>query len=188
MERFVALLPGIPYIGGKENRLTENLYLTAAMLAFHQELGTHGKTITETARIIYLGTNSLYRSFPYNFMLRWEGWRIFSQDHLNKIRQEAEISHARRYPGDWVFDYLPSDGKTYLYGVNYTECGIVKYLDQQGASELAPYLCWLDYPMCNAMHVGLIRTETIAQGFTKCNFRFCKWQSGAQVTPDFLKN
>jgi hypothetical protein len=33
IQRFEALLPDIPYIGGDENILTENLYLSAAMLA-----------------------------------------------------------------------------------------------------------------------------------------------------------
>jgi adenosylmethionine-8-amino-7-oxononanoate aminotransferase len=69
LERFAALLPGIPYIGGDENRLTENLYLSAAMLAFYQALKAHGKPVEEMARLIYQGTASLYASFPFNAML-----------------------------------------------------------------------------------------------------------------------
>jgi hypothetical protein len=72
--------------------------------------------------------------------------------------------------------------------VDYTECGIVKYLAEQGAPELAPYLCWLDYPMCAAMRMGLIRTKTLALGDKKCNFRFCRWQEQSEIEPDFMKN
>ena len=61
-------------------------------------------------------------------------------------------------------------------------------LNAQGAPELAFYLCWLDYPMFNVMKVGLIRTETIAQGCERCNFRFCRWEDRVEVTPDFLNN
>ncbi len=68
-----------------------------------------------------------------------------------------------------------------------TEYWIVKYLTQQGAPELAPYLCWFDYPMCAAMLVRLRRTETIAQGGQKCDFRFCRGQA-VEVMPDFMKN
>jgi len=54
LEQFAALLPQIPYIGGDENRLTENLYLTAAMLAFYRALKAQDKSVEEVARIIYL--------------------------------------------------------------------------------------------------------------------------------------
>jgi hypothetical protein len=59
LEQFAALLPQLPYIGGDENRLTENLYLSAVMLAFYQALKVHGKPVEEVARIIYLGTESM---------------------------------------------------------------------------------------------------------------------------------
>ena len=51
LERFAALLPQIPYIGGDENRLTEDLYLSAAMLAFYQALKVHGKSVEDVARL-----------------------------------------------------------------------------------------------------------------------------------------
>jgi hypothetical protein len=188
MERFTILLPQIPYIGGNENRLTENLYLSVAMLAFYQALKVHGKPVEEVARIIYQGTASMYSSFPFNAMLWWEGRKTFSRQQLKKLQREAAASQLRQYPGDWVYNFVPGDGKTFLFGMDYTECGILKYLTEQGAPELAPYLCWLDYPMCAAMRMGLIRTKTLAQGNTKCNFRFCRWQEQPEIEPDFMKN
>jgi hypothetical protein len=187
LERFKALLPQLPYIGGDENHLTENLYLSAAMLAFYQALKVHDKPVEEVARIIYLGTESMYSSFPFNAMLWWEGKKTFSRHWFEKLQVVAASSQRQQYPGDWVYNFVEGDGKTFLFGVDYTECGIIKYLEEQGASELAPYLCWLDYPMCAAMRVGLIRTETLAQGGKKCNFRFCRWQDRAEVIPDFMK-
>jgi len=86
-----------------------------------------------------------------------------------------------------VFDIIEGDGQTFEFGVDYTECGIVKYLTQQAAAELAPYLCWLDYPMCSAMKVKLVRTETIAQGCERCNFRFAHGPA-AEGVPGFMKN
>jgi hypothetical protein len=187
LEQFAALLPQLPYIGGDENRLTENLYLSAAMLAFYQALKVHGKPVEEVARIIYLGTESMYSSFPFNAMLWWEGRRTFSRQRFERLQCGAAASQRHQYSGDWVYNFVEGDGKTFLFGVDYTECGIVKYLEEQGASELAPYLCWLDYPMSAAMRIGLIRTVTLAQGGEKCNFRFCRWQDRAEVIPDFMK-
>jgi hypothetical protein len=116
----------------------------------------------------------------------WQGRQLFSQRRVNQRRQAAVISQERHYPDDWIFDIVEADGKNFQFGVDYTECGIVKYLTKQNAIELAPYLCWLDFPMCAAMRVKLVRTETIAQGGEKCNFRFARGPA-AQVKPDFLK-
>ena len=185
LQRLEILLPDIPYIGGKKNSLTENLYLTAAMLAIYQALKARGKTVEETARLIYQGTCSLYSSLPFSFVLFWQGRQLFSQRRIDQRRQAAAISQARHYPDDWVFEIVAGDGKDFQFGVDYTECGIVKYLTKQNALELAPHLCWLDYPMCAAMRVRLMRTETIAQGGEKCNFRFCSGQA-VEVKPDFL--
>ncbi len=54
-------------------------------------------------------------------------------------------------------------------------------------AKLAHYLCRLDYPMCAAMRVRLIRAETIAQSGQKHDLRFCRGQV-VEVMPDFMKN
>lgn len=187
IQRFEDLLPDIPFIGGDENFLTENLYLSAAMLAMYQSLKARGKSVEEAASLIYLGTSAFYGSFPFRLLLRWQGGQLFGRKRFEKRQREAVISQQRRYPEDWVFEIVEGDGENFQFGVDYTECGIVKYLTQRGAPELAPYLCWLDYPMCEAMRVKLVRTETIAHGSDKCNFRFCRGQA-VEVRPDFLKN
>lgn len=187
IQHFETLLPDIPYIGGEENSLTENLYLSAAMLAMYQSLKARGKTVEEVARLIYQGTSAFYSSFPFAWLLRWQGRQLFSQRRIEQRRHDAKRSQERRYPEDWVFEVVEGDAKTFQFGMDYTECGIVKYLTQQGAPELAPYLCWLDYPMCTAMRVKLVRTQTIAQDSERCNFRFRRGPA-VEVTPDFLKN
>ena len=187
IQRFEGLLPEIPYIGGSEKILTENLYLSAAMLAMYQSLKARGKTVEETAILIYQGTSSLYSGFLFRVLLRWQGSRLFSQKRMDRRRRDAAISKNRLYPDDWVFEIVEGDGKNFEFGVDYTECGIVKYLTRQGAPELAPYLCWLDYPMCKAMQVRLVRTETIAQGCERCDFRFSRGPA-VEVVPDFMEN
>jgi len=157
------------------------------MLAMYQSLKARGKSVEEVAGLIYQGTSKFYNSFPFRLLLRWQGRQLFSQKRLDQRRRDAAISHERRYAEDWVFESVAGDGQSFQFGVDYTECGIVKYLTRQGAPELAPYLCWLDYPMCAAMQVKLVRTETIAQGGERCNFRF--WRGPVvEVEPDFLKN
>ncbi len=84
-----------------------------------------------------------------------------------------------------MFDVVDGDGRDFEWGLDYTECAIVKYLSREGAPEIAPYGCWVDYPAYAAMGVKLIRTETIAQGGQRCDFRFSRGQP-VQVEPEFL--
>ena len=187
LQRFEALLPEIPYIGGSENILTENLYLSAAMLAMYQSLKARGKSVEEVAGLIYRGTASLYSGFPFQLLLRFQGRQLLTQKRIDQRKRAAMISQKRLYPDDWVFEIVEGDGQTFEFGVDYTECGIVKYLTREGAPELAPYLCWLDYPMCKSMRVKLVRTETIAQGCERCNFRFSRGPA-VDIVPEFIKN
>jgi hypothetical protein len=154
------------------------------MLAMYQALRARGESAEPAARLICLGASSFYRSFPTRLLLRWQGRKQFSRKRIEQRRRDAVVSQRRRYPDDWVFDFVEGDGRTFEWGLDYTECGIVKYLSRQGAPELAPYLCWLDYPVFAAMRVKLVRTETLAQGCQTCDFRFARGQP-VQVKPDF---
>ena len=185
IQRFEALLPDIPYIGGGENPSTRNLYLTAAMLAVYRSLQARGASVEQAARLIYLGSASFFGSFPARVLMRLQGRRLLSRKFRDKRRHVAAISQQRRYPDDWVFEVVEGNGQGFAFGVDYAECGIVKYLAREGAPELAPYLCWIDYPQFAAMHLRLDRTETLAQGGQKCDFRMSRGKP-VQVEPEFL--
>ena len=128
---------------------------------------------------------SFFESFPTRWLMRWQGRRFLSRKRLDQRRHVAAISQERRYPDDWVFEVVEGDGQDFAFGVDYTECGVVKYLAREGAPELAPYLCWIDYPQFAAMHLRLDRTETLAQGGQRCDFRVSRGQP-VQVEPEFL--
>jgi len=185
MQRFEALLPDLPYIGGDENSNTRSLYMTAAWLAMYRSLQARGASVEEAARLIYLGTASFSNSFPMRWLMRLQGRRLFSRRFQDQRRYAAAISQQRRYPDDWVFEVVEGNGQGSAFGVDYTECGIVKYLAREGAPELAPYLCWIDYPQFAAMHLRLDRTETLAQGGRRCDFRMSRGKP-VQVEPEFL--
>jgi hypothetical protein len=185
LQRFDVLLADLPYIGGDENSHTRNLYFTAAMLAMYQSLQARGASVEEAARLIYLGVSDFYGSFPTSWLMRWQGRRIADQKHRDRRRRAAATSQQRRYPDDWVFEVVEGDGRDIVFGVDYAECGIVKYLAREGAPELAPHLCWLDYPQFAAMHLRLVRTETLAQGGQRCDFRLGRGKP-VQVEPEFL--
>jgi hypothetical protein len=185
MRRFEALLPSTPYIGGDENPNTQTLYMTAYMLGLYRTLRMRGVSVEGAARLLYQGASGMMGSFPFRLLLRRQGRRLFHRTVIEQRRRRAIASQARRCPDDWVFDVVDGDGRTFEWGIDYRECGVVKYLKREGAPELAPYLCWLDYPGYAAMGVKLIRTQTIAQGGQRCDFRFSRGRP-VQVEPEFL--
>ena len=180
------LLPGLPYIGGDDNTLTANLCQSAAALAFYRAMRAHGHDVARTGEVLYRATQNQLAATP---MLGAAGRSALSETEQRRLQRVAERSHARQYPDDWVYDFVPGDGTTFTFGIDYRECGICKYLQAQGASELTPYLCLLDFPISAALNTGLVRTTTLARGDSRCDFRYrhgrpCR----REWTPDFLKD
>jgi hypothetical protein len=94
-----------------------------------------------------------------------------SPDYIPFIKKAAQESLKRKYPGDWVYTFMEDDGES-DYGLDFTECGIVKLFHKYQADEFVPYLCAMDIIMSDAANAGLHRTETIAEGGKRCNFRY----------------
>lgn len=87
--------------------------------------------------------------------------------------QWSEDSHKRKYENDWVVDILPGNDE-YDLGYDYHECGICKLCQDEGCPELASYLCRMDYVLADIMNMKLVRTGTIAEGASYCDFRYNK--------------
>jgi hypothetical protein len=169
---FENLIPQLPYIGAKQP-FTEFIIFTGMLLAIHRVNKAHGKTVEETGELVYEIGREFLKSSPH-FFLRLFGKMNFSRFYLGHLRKHAIESHQRKYPEDYVYNFIEGDGKTFDYGVDYLECASCKFLAKQGALELAPYLCPVDILYSEALGWGLTRTMTLAEGAAKCDFRFRK--------------
>lgn len=168
-EEFVKLLHQIPYIGGEDNDLTEDLVQSSMVLSFYRVMQRRGRTLEETGRLVFEAYGRLLAGYP-DFLFRW-GWLWSGK---SKSEKAAPVSRERRYPGDWVSVFVEGNGKDFDWGIDYVECGIVKFLRAQGSPELAPYLCLMDLPTFSKAGAGMTRTSTIASGADRCRFRFKK--------------
>jgi hypothetical protein len=182
---FEQLIPALPYIGGEQNPLTSNLIQSAVALAFYRVMLRHGKTLPETGELLYRITEAYAGHFP-RLLRRWMGWYFLSGFNRRRSKAASARTQARRHPGDWVRVHVDGDGKTFAWGTDYLECGIVKFLRSQDADELAPYLCLSDFAMFGAMGIELKRTMTLANGDPKCDFRFRKGASPGGWPPPWL--
>ena len=170
LAEYETLLLQFPYIGGKENPLTTNLVQAGYVLALYRALQAYGGTVEEAGELSHLAMTRKLHQIPA-FLRHWMARRKFTPRNIQTMKQRAQISQQRRYPGDWVFEVIEGDGQTFDVGMDYTECGIEKFMRRQGAANLTPYLCNLDYVTFGATGLGLVRTKTLGWGCDCCDFR-----------------
>ena len=89
------------------------------------------------------------------------------------MQRRAEENQKLRF-GDFEVRYVMGDGKEFDWGVDYLGCGNYKFVKDHGGEEFTPYVCMSDIALSDAMGWGLIRTETLADGCKRCDFRFKK--------------
>jgi hypothetical protein len=160
--------------------------MSAAALAFYQTMKAHSQPVEQTGRVMYRAMEAM---FSFNDPLAMAQSRDpngkAAQDEF--LRLESWLMKSP-YPGDWKMTFVKGDGKSFDFGVDYTECGIVKFYQAHQAEELARYMCLGDFPLSKPLNSGLARTTTLALGGKKCDFR---WKAGRPVqmewTPEFLK-
>jgi hypothetical protein len=184
-QEYEALIPQLPYIGGKQP-FTQFLISTAWFLSMYRVLKRRGETVEEVGQFLYQASEAYLQAHP-RFLRRFVGFMTFSPRYLRRVKKRALESHERQYPGDYVYDYVAGDGETFDYGVDYVECGSVKFLTQQGAPELAPYICPVDILYSEALGWGLQRTMTLAEGAERCDFRFKQGGETRVTVPEPLE-
>lgn len=182
---FEELIPQIPYIGGRENHLTNSLIWSAQCLALHQALKAHDMTAAAAGKILYdailLKASEPRQPIPSSEWLTLE-------ELTDMRRQRAERSQQHEYSGDWVYTFVEGDGAAFNYGYDFTECGTRKFFQAHDAQDFLPYYCFLDYAYSEAGELGLSRSTTLAEGNKLCNHRFKQGrETDRQWPPPFMK-
>jgi len=173
LDEYRRLIPDVPDIGGRRNIYYRDLEQAPWAVVAYRVVTRHGGTVEDAGELLHRMIGEEIRRIPRpvrSLMGRYP----FTRLRQRKLAKAARRSQARRYPGDWVFERVAGDGESFDFGVDVTECAIVKFFHAQGADELTPYGCDLDYVMFEAMGIGLQRTKTLAWGCDRCDFRFTR--------------
>lgn len=167
------LLPGLPDVGGERNWDVEFIPLAAWYVALYEPLRKRGWNAAAVGKLIYELNEYMWASTPKE-TAQQQGDELFSAKRQAYIKEWAAWTQRREYPANWVATYVEGDGRNFDFGVQYCECGVVKYLQSQGVPELAPYVCSNDFIKSRAIGSGLLRRKTIARGDGVCDFRYTK--------------
>lgn len=171
-KEYLLIIPQIPFIG-KYNPFILFLFPTSRCLALYRSVLKHGGTLKQTGDLIYKMCEAELNAIPL-FIRKLITFFWFSPWFKHRLRRRAAISQRRKYPDSFVIHFVESDAKSFDYGIDYTECANVKFLKNQHAEELAPYICQTDKIASKLLDWGLIRNTVIANGGDKCDFRFKK--------------
>jgi hypothetical protein len=184
--RFELLIPKIPYIGGDDNHLTGSLLGSARCLALYQAMEAWGRTAAEAGKVLY-DAAEIRKGRPAP-PIPPDQW-LSPEELMKRRRERAERSQERRYAEDWVYVFVEGDGETFDYGYDFSECSTQKLYHAQGADEFLPFYCFLDFPKCELVGLGLSRTMTLAEGYDRCDHRFRIGGRAEQAwPPPFLGN
>jgi len=176
---YESLIPQLPYIGGDENDFTRYLTYPSGIMPLVKILRDEGVPIRKNGQMIYEISVGYYNAIPS--LVKWFArFTYFGDSRKSRMQAAAQRSQLRRYPGDWVFEFVEGDGKSFQYGLDMTECGLVKFWNAQGLEEFTPYLCLTDYAFWRAIGIEATRTQTIANGASRCDFKYIRKGSNGQ--------
>jgi hypothetical protein len=182
LDEYRTVIPLVPYIGGRRNRLSSALALSAWALAVYRVVLRHGGAAQDAGEVLYHYARATVERLPGPL----RHWLLGAR--RARAMKMVRRTQQRRYPGDWVAEFVDGTGQAFDFGIDYTECGIVKFLHAQDADELTPYLCHLDYVMWEAAGQELTRTKTLAWGCDRCDFRTTSpGTTTATWPPDFVE-
>ncbi len=170
------LLP-LPDIGGPENLTYPSFLVGPQYAALYTAMRPCGFSARDVGKLVY--DLAVYGMAAEPQVYRANGQRFFTPEYFALMQAWAQRSQQRRHAMDWVLTVFKGDGRDFDMGVDYTECGLVKYFAALGMPELAPYPCQIDFPTSRAEGTGLERTTTLASGGKVCDFRY---KQGRAVT------
>lgn len=171
-EEYRRLIPELPYVGGRQP-FTQFVITTGWCLALHRALGGKATSARESGELFFELARQYINQVP-GLVRRYLGTSMFTQSYQRRLRERAKESQQNPLPRGYIFSYVEGDKENYDFGVDYHRCATLNFLREQGAVEIAPYLCALDQYSSDLLGWGLVRTTTLAEGGEVCDFRFKK--------------
>jgi hypothetical protein len=179
------LIPKIPYIGGRRNPFTSMLVDGVAMLAFYRIFEKMGMTYREIGEFTYKYWEKIHKIRVHKLEKTGQNPvdQIFNDTYINLSKSLTKTLQLKKYPDDFVMEFVEGDGKTFDYGFKFTECGIYKVFKKLGAEKYVPFICLADFAQGHVYGFGFTRTQTIGNGAPICDHRFLKNGTTSRTWP-----
>jgi hypothetical protein len=87
------------------------------------------------------------------------------------VARRARGGGTHRF-GGFEVRYHAGDGVAFDFGVDYLRCANLDFVRVNDGAAFAPFVCLSDLALSEALGWGLVRSETLADGCARCDFRF----------------
>lgn len=184
-KKYEDLLTKMPDVGGKKNLFISIITDKVSLLAMFFILEKEGYTYREIGEFAIKFTEIETK----NAMERTEkkGMNLvdlyFNDIFLNSARTHCNDTLKRKYPYNWIMEYLDGTNEDFDYGLNVSECAIHKIYTKLGAEKYTPFGCLIDFAQGNILGFGLTRTKSLANGALGCDHRYTKTGNTPKAWP-----
>ena len=181
MDEFEIVLAQMPYVGGAASRMSDFFMRLMGFMAISRVLRRHGVSLSVIGEIERETYKAQLLTVPEAERLA-SGRQFMSPENQALLRgqaaQSATTSHQKAYPEDFVYDFVePRPGDNFEFGIDYKACGFCKFAARHEDEEILPNICGLDFDAYATRGIHLERTQTLAGGASRCNFRFSRLPS-----------
>ncbi|MHA2083584.1 MAG: L-2-amino-thiazoline-4-carboxylic acid hydrolase [Candidatus Thorarchaeota archaeon] len=167
------IIPVLPYVGGKKSLFTNLMIQSGQTIAFHRACKNRGLERRQIGELLYEIVEAQMQSVSR--IKKWFARRLlFTRSYRKRWKTALEESQSREFPKNWVGEFVEGNGSDFEYGFDFLECGFLKLARESGCEEIAPYVCLSDYARMRGIGVGFRRTQTLAMGHFRCDFRFSR--------------
>ncbi len=142
VSEYEKIIPKIPYFKGYRQRMFNNMLLiTAQVLTAYRVFKVYDKKPGEIWEICHAALQLRLQMIPkikkwiiktaWNTLFRW-------------IMMRRAKKNVKETLCNFELEYIKGNGGGYDYGIKYTKCGHHKFLKEQDAEEMLPYVCLAD--------------------------------------------
>ena len=158
-----------PDIGGKENKMSSNLYMALAVFAFYE---ADGRKLTPE-KLKALMTQRMPKSIPIFSALA----DFNKPGNQRKLRARYEryksVSDEKLDRGEWGNSWrieMNPHGREKGVAFDLVGCPLADFAKEHGYTEIMPVLCDFDYLTATLIHARLFREHTVATGSPYCDY------------------
>ncbi len=163
-------------IGGGKHPFISTLIAKVSLLAMFRILEKEGYTYREIGE--FSNTRKEIETRKEMKKIEESGGNfldiMFSDAYIKHVKKYCEISQKRKYPDDWVMQFVDGTNEDFDFGYNISECAILKAYKKLGTEKYVPFACLLDFAHAHIVGYGFSRTKTIANGASGCDHRFTR--------------
>ena len=184
-KQFEELLAKMPDVGGGRNFLISTLIDKVSLLAMFFILEKEGYTYREIGEYF----SNFIEIETKGFMERAAKKGIdvldlyFNDVFLDSAKAHCNDTLKRKYPDNWVMEYVDGTNESFDYGLNVSECAVHKAYKRLGGEKYSPFACLIDYAQAHVIGFGLFRTKSLANGASGCDHRYTRQGKSPKAWP-----